>query len=120
MIGLWLLACGASSTVDSVSWDSVDDTGRCEVEVTGRLLGDDRSSPTPEAGGRVWARSADGDVIETRSSDDGQFKIPLWEGDWRLSAENAAGDCVTEEDAEVTLVACESEHVELFTELCVG
>jgi hypothetical protein len=121
VIVLWLMACGGDTSQDSA--DSAD-TGtaetECRVGVGGVLYGDDRTSPTQESGGRVTALSADGDRVETRSLDDGTWSLPLWEGTWTLSGENAGGNCVSEESVEVALSVCTWESVDVYTELCFG
>ncbi len=114
---LW--SCGSDLPRDSADSSPPTDTV-CRVGLEGVLLGPDRASPVPEAGGRVWALSAAGDRIETVSLSDGSWTLPLWEDGWTVSAQNKAGDCVSEDSVEVTLSACTWESVELYTDLCIG
>ncbi len=118
MTALWLVAClgGDTSTQDSVT---TLDTG-CWTGVKGVLYGGEPSVPLPLEGGRIVARNADDESIETLSGVDGAFRLPVWEGTWTLSAEDTVTQCFTEEDTVVDVVQCDGTTADLYLWLCFG
>jgi len=119
VIAVWLLGCTGDTVLDTADTATSTDTG-CWTGIRGLLYGDDRNSPSPEPGGKVFALSATGDELETVALDDGSWRLPLWEHTWILSAENAYGDCFSDEQPTIDLVSCQPQDVDLYTDLCFG
>jgi hypothetical protein len=102
-----------------------NDTGACdstEGNITGTVYEDyswDDLETAPAGVAKVVVRQGETDPITSLSDEDGHYSLTLEAGHWNLEAFTQDENCVSMEEYEADLNACQSVSLDLVIEACL-